>query len=537
MKNGVCWPWCLGRYESVVVILLFLAAIVAGTAYEVVHVMNLQGDTAMFFDFINGTRIHGLPITRVNAAINEASWTWKAHSVDAICRDALAPARYDNAELTINQLSRHAYLLAYPLALLTFFASAKTAGAFSHVVLFVGIPFVVYAILRHRRLPIWISVLVCAAVAAHPVLSQGFLSNLYSDRFFMLFALLYAALLHEAICFKSGERWSIAFLFIFGFLAASTVERGAVTLAVFTVAYMVLFWKDARISPLRVPLLIFSTVLFAWFLFYSRFISTNPELVDVLSVTVDIWRSSSASLIAGALVFFTINLPFLLPAIFGNWRLALIVVGSMLPNLVFTVGGAERWAFFTHYHSLYFPFLIFALAYGVHAIWIRWRGPVCHYVIASFAAVLSFAFAAVELAPTGVSFSKDALQRQALYDVPHSLWLRQNSSDRFVAEQKKRILGSLPDGASVTTYEGMMVSVFPKHFLYYYPVGMDQADYAVLGVTKNPDGSNAYHGSINYNVNAKALDDCLDVRLRAAGYNVDDPFIVGQTAVLKRMKK
>jgi hypothetical protein len=86
------WPWRLGRCERAILLVLFLALVSAGTIYEEVHVLNLQADTAMFFIFIDGTRTPGLPITRVNAAINEASWTWSAQSIDQICRTDLAAA-------------------------------------------------------------------------------------------------------------------------------------------------------------------------------------------------------------------------------------------------------------------------------------------------------------------------------------------------------------------------------------------------------------------------------------------------------------
>jgi hypothetical protein len=36
----------------------------------------------------------------------------------------------------------------------------------------------------------------------------------------------------------------------------------------------------------------------------------------------------------------------------------------MVPNIIGNIGGAEKYGFLTHYHTLYFPFLIFASIMG-----------------------------------------------------------------------------------------------------------------------------------------------------------------------------
>jgi hypothetical protein len=97
----------------------------------------------------------------------------------------------------------------------------------------------------------------------------------------------------------------------------------------------------------------------------------------------------------------------------------------------------------------------------------------------------------------------------------------------------------VPTGAKVTTSEQFVPTLYRGRTIYFYPMGTDTADYAVLTKVSQPDGAFHYVGSISYIPGEmKKIDICLTERLRKVGYNVDQPkLLVGSMVVLERNKK
>ena len=66
-----------------------------------------------------------------------------------------------------------------------------------------------------------------------------------------------------------------------------------------------------------------------------------------------------------SLFLISIIFPLLVPGLFFAKRLTLITILMVLPNIFYDIGGAEKTQFDTHYHSLYFPFLVFTFLAGI----------------------------------------------------------------------------------------------------------------------------------------------------------------------------
>src|SRR5207302_1111825 len=64
-----------------------------------------------------------------------------------------------------------------------------------------------------------------------------------------------------------------------------------------------------------------------------------------------------------------------------EWRLALIAAAAMLPNVIGSIGGAEKVGWTTHYHSVYLPFLVAAALFGFGSLWNRFRNSRRRYAI------------------------------------------------------------------------------------------------------------------------------------------------------------
>jgi hypothetical protein len=83
----------------------------------------------------------------------------------------------------------------------------------------------------------------------------------------------------------------------------------------------------------------------------------------------------------------------------------------------------------------------------------------------------------------------------------------------------------------------MMPTLYKSRTIYYYPIGIDVADYAVLRIHKEPSGRVIYRGAVSYlgQDNLWKLDMCLNARMRKAGYDLEHPMIVADIAILRRL--
>ncbi len=83
-----------------------------------------------------------------------------------------------------------------------------------------------------------------------------------------------------------------------------------------------------------------------------------------------------------------------------------------------------------------------------------------------------------------------------------------------------------------------MPALYRDRTIYYYPIGIDVADYVVLTRANQVDGSFYYTGAASYLPGeTQKVDFCLNDRLKKAGYNLEKPrFLLGSMAVLERKK-
>ena len=87
----------------------------------------------------------------------------------------------------------------------------------------------------------------------------------------------------------------------------------------------------------------------------------------------------------------------------------------------------------------------------------------------------------------------------------------------------------------MTTVEAYLPAFYRYRNTTYYPINIDDADYAVLPYTDDGHGGRLYTGAVNYYGQGPALDACLNARMRAHGYDLDHPvYLDPAVAVLKR---
>jgi hypothetical protein len=222
----------------------------------------------------------------------------------------------------------------------------------------------------------------------------------------------------------------------------------------------------------------------------------------------------------------------------------------MIPNILGSVGGAEKSGWLTHYHTMYFPFLIWAAAEGYAKLsrWSEKLGPhpmLSHAALGAITISLALALATTVLAPSYKQikyFSWIYLNQQPLFQAAVELpeFIGTNATRPRNKDYAALIKANVRPGSFVTTPEGYMPSLYKWSNLAYYPDGLAEADYAIVTMVSNANGSPVYGGQVCYlgTVEAAKQNLCLTERMRLAGYDLNNPVKIGNSgmALLKRNK-
>ena len=225
-----------------------------------------------------------------------------------------------------------------------------------------------------------------------------------------------------------------------------------------------------------------------------------------------------------------------------EWRLALIAFGTMLPNILGTIGGAEKTGWSTHYHAVYFPFLVAAVLIGFASLYARAKSrpaqwgllavPLGHgrdaAICGSIRGTVAFRFVQSERVRVAAHVRRSGPGSRGVV------------SDQYPAFNRE-VAASVPPGAEVTTFEAMVPALYGDRWIHYYPIGLEASKYAVLRYDQSSDGKLRFAGAVSYLGPAEEskVNECLSERIRAAGYEVEKLYPYGGSgptgvAVLKR---
>lgn len=513
--------------KSILSLFIFFIFTAAFCYFQLVTVWLHHLDTAFMMEVIASIADTGKPYTYLGPSYIDAASTFKLDA-KTVCESALMPGGR-----SLSVFESHAYYILYPLSLLTWLFEPHVIIAFVNGIAFSSVVFIAYWIVRKQGVPVIGAVSLSLLVLAHPAWSHASLGDIYADRFFMPFGLLYAYLLYEVVARKGNigrEYWAL--LLVVGLIASSMTERAAIMIASYTVAILVLYWKEFDKRNTKIYLILFVLALLIHVLVYVKYFHVYHQGTGSLGTLLEkiprvIKWLESPSYVANLKEYIVINI--ILFGIFSlfNWRLALIAFAAMLPNFLTNVGGAEKTGWATHYHSMYFPFLVFATAMGFSKLWNNLR--LVKYQLLLMVLLLA-------LIPLISSYSKGYGDQKGAMKRMYEFYINgEQSYEKYVYGQFGKIADAIPKGATVATTERFMPLLYLDRVLYYYPVGIDIAEYVVLPVISHPDGTSYYPGVVNYIGEKKQADECLTERLKAAGFEFDKPvLLLPDSVVLKR---
>lgn len=433
-------------------------------------------------------------------------------------------------EQSRNMLRFHNYLILYLLAPFCFFMSGFACVTIAQSVSLAFSLFFCILIMRNRKVPYPMIIVACILLTAHPGWSiPAVRGAFYPDRLFMGTGM-YLAWACDRAPFNKYH-------FIVATILCMLVgERGALYAGMFILAYTIFYWKQTpQARKLRLAMgvvaVAYAGIVMKFFLenmFYSGIGNISSFFSWYLTVPENVQK---------VILFLLINFLFLIVAMV-DWRAFIIGMASMIPNLLYNVGGAEKIGWSLHYHVFYFVFLMWAVTRGVSKLYFMAdrRGVIRNL---PYAATLVTAIIVSLLNPTDldISFSTSNISNNFLVSCTKEI-----KEDYFLGGRATRkdfdifIKENIPDGSTVSTVEaGMCALLHSKVRL--FPIGIKNADFALCTYSKEEEGY-SYSGSVVYGGagNTEIFDEGVTRMLEEYGYDMQNPILFPQygLALLKK---
>jgi len=279
------------------------------------------------------------------------------------------------------------------------------------------------------------------------------------------------------------------------------------------IAYLALYWRSTANRKVKLAL---ALALLVYGYVLTAYVLVNPYYHNYFIAI------GSSVLTPQTGLFVLVNLPLLLIA-FGEPRAAAIAVLLMLPNVFGWVGGGEKIGWATHYHSYYFPALVWAALLGFRQLYARYapRGRTAAFY--GITAALALYLALLDPAAyQRYSFGPGNLRQTFVLAFPAEAARMLGPTGTALAEDAARAGASVPNGSLVTTTESGMPLVYHDRRIAYFPLDIERADYAILGATAaGPHTS--YYGVINYlgAAEREQSNDIVIARMKRDGYDFD----------------
>ena len=524
-------------------LLLFVVVFICllGNYFKMV-VTTHHTDTAFLLELTENTRVNGEPVSSILNSTIDAGRTWDQPAME-VCSSALIPTNS-----LYNILNNHAHYALFALSELTRFFSAETVLSYLNAFSFISILLITYLFLRKNKVSIFCAAFFCFIISLHPAWAFAATGDFYVDRFCMPLILAYLMGMHALNC-RSNTRlnlWAWRGVILIGVIGAAMTERAAIMMGFATFSILFMFWGQPGLNRrCRIVLTVLGGLFLTYALWYIKFrfngaldagVGTLVDLPHILFGVIDRYKVPASQ--KQLSIFLITNIGFLgLFSFFSGWRTIVIMLIALLPNIIVTTGGAEHTGWSTHYHSMYFPFVIYCSTIGLINL-NKNKGMGKYKFIRCIPFVIPIIFTWIFNPYDGSLHLPSKANLQA--GITNQVW--QYYVDPLSSPTiptLKLVSGynaAIPYGSKVSTMEGVMISIYRKATIYYYPIGIDSADYVILQKITHPDGSFYYAGAVNYLGEAQQLDKCLNERLIKAGYKLDQPYLElgNNMVILKR---
>ncbi|MGZ8157372.1 MAG: hypothetical protein ACXWT4_01045 [Methylobacter sp.] len=531
-----CLSW------DTVFVLSLLCAYLILFMYEKNYMYLRQVDTTFYVEAIDNVAKIGKPLSVANHSSLDYLRPFSATPED-VCTMDLSPTE----PLATNILNNHAYYFVYFLGTLARIVPAELLAPASHIFPFIGLLAVIFFFLRSIGVAARHAILFCLLVVAYPNWSQALDGQYYFDRLFLFTGPLLCALCYHLPRHPDSRRL-LAGVVAVAVVTASIHERSALFAGGFLVAFAILFRTQGLTKKAFYTLLFLGICLGIYavsitFTFHSAVSSvTNNRdaylsLFDLASIKS---KFTDPTKFAELMRFVFVNLCFVALFMCSAPRLMIIALGAIIPNIIFSAGGAEISGWTTHYHTTYVPFIIFASAVGYARVLSSGLFQKIRYFFFTGIVIVTALLVSFNLyGLPGQLFSLSRIEEHIFVKATKFSFVDDQANPYLHVLSKYRELEALiPKGAKVTTEESFFQTLIRGRTVFNYPIGLDIADVAVLSIAQDPVTKlNYYTGATSPQGAEKQLmvNLCLNKRLEAAGYDLKNPVIIFTFAVLRRL--
>jgi len=521
----------IGKIELIILIIIFTALFFS---ISFIKISNgyYHSDTAGFYEITENIASRGLPISHINPSF---SWWYQeglgSKPASEICNMSLGSEKINE----INVFTWHTFFIIYLMAPLTYFISAHILWQSLTSFTFIGFIALIYIILREKNTSIIFSFIFCLLIMAHPAWQQSLLGEVVPDRFFLFLGLLFIYLF-------SDKNTNLKLLFVIGLLICSLQERAALIIGIVTVLYTLLYWSNwynnkNKILRLSMGFFFILIAVLAFSFIINNFI--YPYYLPANFGDL-IMRFSNPDFMNKLIIFSIFNLIILGILSIFEWKSFIIALAVMSFNIFGNIGGAEKIGFILHYHSYYFPLLVWAAMLGyIHLLKI-FNGEFKQKLFLIAMVFLIILTAGINpYKYDNFNFSLENIKNNGLIETIVKIPSTLQGNVNPLIKNSEQLQNAVPIYSEVTMPEGIIPYLYKHRKVHYFPAGLDTSDYAVLTIEGKKDSQFIYGGAWSYvgTEHQKSLNDCLIDRMKREGYDFDNATIIesAQVAIIKRI--
>jgi hypothetical protein len=461
--------------EILIVIVLFTYIIMMVTDWISITYYLQASDTAGFVDLVGSAYSTK---SLISPAFNSfgSLLHLMTESVSSYQTDTLS-----STWMNVDAIISHPYIIAYILSYIAHILKLDPVlfSSFIIAINIVGVTFVVYIYSRYKNISVFSSTQIAILTFISTPLLYSLVGQFYFDRLMPLPLFLLLIILYEVY---ENKKNLFLLMSVVVFTTILISERSLIMIAYALSYYLVLFLISKRFKEVALlSILLLATL--GYFYIWSHFFqdSIYYSKINLMGMYNNLLLSFSVNgQLQMSLKLILTLLPFLILSLF-NKKFFLIGIFAIIPNLLVTVGGAEKTGFTTHYHSAYIAFVIFAGVIGFFNLYQKNTSRIKYFLLSLFIIMLI----AYELRLNGDHHNKiDFDGGRKNYYLTGLLSFKSDikNSMQINKHYNLSLVKNIPLNSTITTQENLMpVLVATGHRLIdYFPIGIYDNDYLLV---------------------------------------------------------
>ena len=446
-----------------------------------------QGDSATYVDFLT-FKTSGKPLM---SDLTLSPWNiFGSHGYMYDSASQFCKRNFFNAYEGISNIHWHPHLIVfltgYLYKLFFFLPAWVFALCFEALSYTLGIFVIVNYLKKNHAAKIHILTLTFVLLSS-PLFIRSLLGQPYLDR--LAFGPLIAFVIFRFS--RTINSWRMQGLNV-GFIISIALisERAALTVGLLSITLILSSRKRGLIKIHDVYCFLFSILPIVWFLYWKSQIATSDYYTNInlqgMKNNFQLLFTSSRS--HNLLTYLLVVFPLIFIILVGSFKLFLVAVTFLIPNLLVNVGGAELTGYYTHYHAMYLP-IIWALAtvslvkYSSKSKRTKFpRSTLLAFVlISTILSILSI----TRVNETNQSFTMNIVRNSG--KMLASVGLYEPSDYKVIRDSYSKFLSQLDlhsNNDSISAPEIMFPMLLNEGFkkIDYFPVGVGSSDYLIVPI-------------------------------------------------------